>query len=44
MRFRRTMGPVALLALLAGGVCLAAKAGKPDLAAGKAVYDRDCAS
>ena len=44
MRVRSTMRPVALAAVLAGGVCLAAGGTKPDAAAGKAVYDRDCAS
>lgn len=44
MRVRSTTRPVALAAVLAGGVCLAAGAAKPDAAAGKAVYDRDCAS
>jgi mono/diheme cytochrome c family protein len=33
-----------LAAVLAGGVCLAAGAAKPDAAAGKAVYDRECKS
>ena len=44
MRVRSTTRPVALAAVLAGGVCLAAGAAKPDAAAGKAVYDCDCAS
>ena len=44
MRVRSTTRPVALAAVLAGGVCLAAGAAKPDAAAGKAVYDRECAS
>lgn len=44
MRMRSTMRSVALATVLAGGVCLAAGAAKPDAAAGKVVYDRDCAS
>jgi mono/diheme cytochrome c family protein len=43
MRVRSTMRSAALAAVLAGGVCLAAGGTKPD-GAGKAVYDRDCAS
>jgi mono/diheme cytochrome c family protein len=44
MQVRSTTRPVALAAVLAGGVCLAAGAAKPDAAAGKALYDRECAS
>ena len=41
---RNSMRATALAGLLAGGLCLAAGAAKPDAAAGKAIYDRECAS
>ena len=44
MRIRSTTRSALLAAVLAGGVCLAAGSAKPDATAGKAVYDRDCAS
>jgi len=44
MRVRRATMAVTVAAVLAGSVCLAAKAAKPDPAAGKGIYDRDCAS
>lgn len=44
MRVRSTMRPVALAAVLAGGMALAAGAAKPDAAPGKTIYDRDCKS
>jgi mono/diheme cytochrome c family protein len=44
MRIRSVRRSVTLAAVLAGGGCLAAGATKPDAAAGKAIYDRDCAS
>ncbi len=44
MRIRSMEWSVSLAAVLAGGMCLAGGATKPDAKAGKAVYDRDCAS
>ena len=44
MQGRKSMRAVALAVVLAGGASAAAGGGKPDAAAGKAIYDRDCAS
>lgn len=44
MQGRNSMRAAALAAVLAGGVSVAAGGAKPDAAAGKAIYDRDCAS
>jgi len=44
MQGRNSIRAAALLAVLAGGAPLAAGAAKPDAAAGKAIYDRECAS
>ena len=42
MQGRNSMRAAALAVVLAGGTSVAA-GGKPDAAAGKAIYDRDCA-
>ena len=44
MHGRNWMRAAALAAVLAGSASLAAGSAKPDAAAGKAIYDRDCAS
>jgi mono/diheme cytochrome c family protein len=44
MQGRNSMRAVALAVVLAGGVSAAAGGAKPDAAAGKAIYDRECAS
>ena len=43
MQGRNSMRAAALAVVLAGGTSVAS-GGKPDAAAGKAIYDRDCAS
>ena len=44
MHARNWMRAAGGLVALAGGVSLAAGTAKPDVAAGKAIYDRECAS
>src|SRR5215468_11583485 len=44
MHGRISMRAAALVAVLAGGASIAAAGAKPDAAAGKAIYDRECAS
>jgi len=44
MHGRNSMRAAALVAVLAGGASIAAGGAKPDAAAGKAIYDRECAS
>ena len=44
MHGRNSMRAAALAAVLAGGASIAAGGAKPDAAAGKAIYDRECAS
>jgi high-affinity iron transporter len=44
MQCRNSMRAAALAVVLAAGVSAAAGGAKPDAAAGKAIYDRECAS
>jgi len=44
MQRRSSMRAAALAVVLAGGASAAAGGAKPDAAAGKTIYDRDCAS
>lgn len=44
MQGRNSMRAAALVAVLAGGASMASGGAKPDTAAGKSIYDRECAS
>ncbi|HVP59750.1 MAG TPA: cytochrome c [Myxococcaceae bacterium] len=44
MHVRNSMRAAALAAVLGGAASMAAGAAKPDAAAGKVIYDRECAS